>query len=199
MRRNLLLITTLEIPPALEEVVDRKGGKLHCARGGLKVRELIESQEIALVIWNLDGYSAVLKKEVIQLLCETSSIPVIALSKNPESFDISAELKNPFYAVEIFDVARDFPRLLEELFTGTAQSQDNGQTESDFLEMDFRNAFHQILSNQSKGEDRERLPILKVLTPWTAVDQVERAILSGRQDEKKPIINKMKGIFNKKS
>ena len=200
MSINLLLVSTTEFPENISIIFEEKGFTSYFGRGCLKVKKNLEVQDIQLIIWHYFGYKESLAVDLIKIFNKNATIPLIIIAENTESIDIGVEIQNQHIYLDQNDAVNDLSDFLEKFSSN--EKVDDRDINNEFHEIDFKNALSQIISENGKNktnENRNTNNQISFLTPWTAVDKVEKDIISGLNvEEPAPIIKKVKGWLGKR-
>jgi hypothetical protein len=197
MKLNLLLISADDFPVEVSAYLSKKGMSCNYARGRLKTKEIFNNVNIDAIIWLYQGHEKALANDLLKIFNEFKDIPLIMLTQNINDVDFKDKIENHFANIDLGDDLEDLLRAIGAVCNQKKiqEEQPDKEIHSVPHEIDFKNAVNLFIKDgdqiNNKVENDKNNPV-KFLTPWLAVNNNEKQILSELyKPEKKRFISKI--------
>jgi hypothetical protein len=196
MKANVLVVSADEFPARIAKHLEGHGLICFFARGGIKTKEVLGNQAIDAIIWLFLGHERALALDLLQIFNQRPDLPVVLITQNYDELDFVDDVKGLYANLDLNDDIEDIFRAIESSCTQQSPQPDMVKPIEvpDLPEIDFRNAFAQILQNPETPKTGSVNDELKNTPFWNAVDQDEKRMLSEPyREDKKALLQKIRG------
>lgn len=204
MNYSLLIVSANDnILTPISEGLQDYGFSCFYARGRLKVKELLQEQDVNAIVWFYHGYNESLAKELLGTFDIYLEIPIILITKDFADPDFMKESRNTLFQIDQNEDVRD---ILSEVERACNQSHEIQDEEDDLFaenlhEIDFKHAMNHIIvsSDENREQEEKSSASLKVLTPWIAVDSKEKQIIAGfgTAPERTSLLDRVRNVIGR--
>ncbi|MDX2470958.1 MAG: hypothetical protein QNL04_10330 [SAR324 cluster bacterium] len=183
MNVKLLLISQKDFPPLLKGRLETEGYHPTEARGRLRIKELAKDTKFDAVVWLFEGIDEALALDLAEALNEQIFAPVLLLTSSFEKPSFASQMERLFTIKDINDGVEEIILTIEKtckqaLLTRKSEHQQ-------VHEIDFKNKLGQMVGSK-EPKSKNEAP-LKLETPWVAVGQLEKSVLSHQEIQRGPI------------
>ena len=183
MNVKLLLISQKDFPPLLKGRLEAEGYHSTEARGRLKIKELAKDTKFNAVVWLFEGNDESLALDLADALNAEIPSPVLLLTTSFEKPSFTGNVERLFAIKDINDGVEEIIASLEKTCKQMGIAPKSGQQQ--VHEIDFKNKLGQMVGAESE-KGKIDAP-LKLETPWVAVGQTEKNVLSHQEVQRGPI------------
>jgi len=198
MKADLLIVSVDDFPIHISRTLENFGFNCNFARGGIKTKEIMKSQNVDAIVWMFWGHERELAKDLLKIFNRYKDIPIVFITQSYDELDFAEDIKGLYANIDLNDDVEDILITIEsacnQLTETTIETPPNNPPE-----IDFKNAVSLAIEEKSKSggvETTERQNPFNDVSLLNAVDQNEkRLLISDLKTEKQPLMSRIRKIF----
>ncbi|OGG96215.1 MAG: hypothetical protein A2508_02695 [Candidatus Lambdaproteobacteria bacterium RIFOXYD12_FULL_49_8] len=176
MNLKLLLVCANDFPEDLHQRMQDFGFTTETARGGMRLKSLMEEQDFDAFVWCFDDYDQALRQDLLDIFNRRPKNPLVLLTGDLEAPDFLEQIAGPYGQLDLNDDPAELLAAIE--FACLQPLIEEG---AHLQEIDFKNLVHQVTHDKSRFA-HQGAGTLKLQSAWLAVDGREKRILSSAKE-----------------